>query len=99
MRRTIIIPHLSPPPALQAGPVSPEERRRRAFPNVVLRTHEDKEVRFYDDLVKDKTVLLHFMYIGCHVGYCVLIVSNLSQVDTQLKCMVGRATCFYSHSR
>ncbi len=90
------IPHFSPEPALQAGPVSPEERRRRAFPNVVLRTHEDKEVRFYDDLVKNKTVLLHFMYIGCQDGYCGLSVANLARVEKEFKGRVGRDVFFYS---
>ncbi|NJL28528.1 MAG: hypothetical protein HC897_11885 [Thermoanaerobaculia bacterium] len=35
------------------------------FPNVVLRTHEGKTVRFYDDLVKDKIVMINFMYAEC----------------------------------
>ncbi len=90
------IPHFSLEPGLQAGPVSPEERRRRAFPNVVLLTHEDKEVRFYDDLVKDKTVLLHFMYIGCRDGYCGLSVANLARVEKEFKGRVGRDVFFYS---
>lgn len=90
------IPHFSTEPALRAMPVSPEERRRRAFPNVVLRTHEDKEVRFYDDLLKDKKVMLHFMYIGCQDGYCGLSVANLARVEKELKGRVGRDVFFYS---
>jgi protein SCO1/2 len=35
------------------------------FPNFVLRTHEGKPVRFYDDLVKGKTVLINFMMTQC----------------------------------
>lgn len=35
------------------------------FPNVVLKTHEGKNVRFYDDLLKDKIVLINFMYATC----------------------------------
>lgn len=35
------------------------------FPNLVLKTHEGKNVRFYDDLLKDKIVLVNFMYASC----------------------------------
>jgi cytochrome oxidase Cu insertion factor (SCO1/SenC/PrrC family) len=35
------------------------------FPNVVLKTHEGKNVRFYDDLLKDKIVLINFFYVTC----------------------------------
>jgi len=38
---------------------------RSRFPNVVLRTHEGKTVRFYDDLLKGKIVLINFMYATC----------------------------------
>src|ERR1700704_5976730 len=35
------------------------------FPNVRLRTQENREVRFYDDLIKGKVVLLNFMFTSC----------------------------------
>ena len=35
------------------------------FPNLVLRTHEGRNVRFYDDLLKGKIVLINFMYATC----------------------------------
>ena len=35
------------------------------LPNVVLKTHEGKNVRFYDDLLKDKIVLINFFYADC----------------------------------
>jgi len=35
------------------------------FPNLVLRTHEGKNVRFYDDLLKGKIVLINFFYATC----------------------------------
>lgn len=35
------------------------------LPNVVLKTHEGRNVRFYDDLIKDKIVLINFMYVTC----------------------------------
>lgn len=35
------------------------------FPNVVLRSHDGRNVRFYEDLLKDKIVLINFMYATC----------------------------------
>ena len=35
------------------------------FPNLVLKTHEGKNVRFYEDLLKGKIVLINFMYATC----------------------------------
>jgi cytochrome oxidase Cu insertion factor (SCO1/SenC/PrrC family) len=35
------------------------------FPNLVLKTHEGKNVRFYDDLLKGKIVLINFFYVTC----------------------------------
>ena len=35
------------------------------FPNIQLHTQNNEPVRFYDDLVKDKIVLVNFMYTTC----------------------------------
>lgn len=35
------------------------------FPNLVLQTHEGKTVRFYDDLLAGKIVMINFMYADC----------------------------------
>lgn len=35
------------------------------FPKVTLRTQDDKEVRFYEDLIEGKIVLINFMYTKC----------------------------------
>ena len=90
------IPHFSAAPAFQARALTPEQRRRKAFPNVTLRTHEGKEVHFYDDLLKDKTVLLHVMYTRCRDGICVPSLANLARVEKELKGRVGRDVHFYS---
>ncbi len=36
------------------------------FPNFVLRTQENQPVRFYDDLVSGKVVLINFIYTRCN---------------------------------
>ena len=72
-----------------------EEIRERFLPNVVLTTHEGKKVRFYDDLVKDKIVVINMMYASCE-GVCPRITSNLQQVQKFLGDRVGRDIFFYS---
>jgi protein SCO1/2 len=62
--------------------VSPRETiRQRYFPNVLLQTHEGRTVRFYDDLIKDKVVMINFMYTRCADGQCPLITANLVRVQ------------------
>jgi len=38
---------------------------RNYFPNVELTTHNGDQVRFYDDLLKGKIVVINFMYASC----------------------------------
>ncbi len=38
---------------------------RDYFPNVELTTHNGERVRFYDDLIKNKVVVINFMYATC----------------------------------
>jgi protein SCO1/2 len=51
----------------------------RTFPNVVLRTQDDKPVRFYDDLLKGRVVMINFFYTTC-TGTCSATTQNLSRV-------------------
>src|SRR6266576_1700753 len=73
------------------------ERRRRRFLNVALTTHEGKTVRFYDDLVKDKTVMLNFFYTNCvNEAICPLSTANLVRVQKLLASRMGRDVFMYS---
>src|SRR5262245_43175607 len=75
---------------------SPREMiRARYFPNVVLTTHDGKKVRFYDDLIKDKIVVINFMYADCE-GVCLGITANLGKVQRELGERVGRDIFMYS---
>src|SRR5215831_1848696 len=75
---------------------SPRESiRRRYFPNITLRTQDNEEVRFYDDLIRDKTVTLNFFYATCD-GVCPGITANLARVQQLLGTQVGRALFMYS---
>lgn len=78
-----------------SGPMS-LNARRGFFPNVPLVTHEGKRVRFYDDLIRDKTVLFNFFVVGCTEGRCPIGTSNLRQVQELLGERMGRDIFFYS---
>src|SRR5947207_6027636 len=69
--------------------------RRRYFPDVTLTTHEGKRVRLYDDLIKDRCVVMNFMYARCQ-GICSPVTSNLLKVQTHLEDRVGREIFMYS---
>ncbi len=78
------------------NPSAREAIRERHFPNVPLRTHDGRDVRFYDDLVKDKIVAVNFMYTRCEDGKCPLIMANLARVQRILRDRVGRDIFMYS---
>ena len=76
--------------------VSSRERTRELhFPDVVLTTHEGKKVRFYEDLIKDKLVIINFMYAKCE-GVCPGITTNLRRVQKLLGDRVGKDIFMYS---
>ena len=80
----------------RAAPLPPRELiRRRNFPNVVLTTHDGKQVRFYDDLIKGKFVTINMMYSTCKAT-CPLTTANLVQVQKLLADRVGHDLFMYS---
>lgn len=72
-------------------------RSKTAFPNVSLTTHEGKVVRFYDDLIKNKTVMINFMYARCG-DICPGMTANLKLVQKELGGRVGKDIFMYSIS-
>lgn len=72
-------------------------RSKRGFPNVPLVTHEGKVVHFYDDLIKDKTVMINFMYVHCG-DICPGMTANLKRVQAELGDRVGKDIFMYSIS-
>ncbi|HZI60921.1 MAG TPA: SCO family protein [Pyrinomonadaceae bacterium] len=82
----------------QGGATSSRAKlQARYFPNFEVTTHEGKKVRFYDDLVKDKIVVINFMYAQCE-GICAPITRNLKRVQSLLGERVGRDIFMYSIS-
>ncbi|HEV7906280.1 MAG TPA: SCO family protein [Pyrinomonadaceae bacterium] len=59
------------------------------FPNHLLLTQDNKPVRFYNDMLKDKVVLINFMFTTCQ-GVCSPMTANLLKVQQYLGDRVGR---------
>ncbi len=68
------------------------------FPNVPLITHNGEKVRFYDDLIRDKIVLINFFLVECTDGLCPTVTANLRKVQDLLGERMGRDVFFYSIS-
>src|SRR5215469_9382849 len=67
------------------------------FPNVTLVTQDGKAVRFYDDLLRGRMVVINFIYTKCG-DTCPLETAKLAQVQRLLGDRVGRDVFFYSIS-
>jgi protein SCO1/2 len=67
------------------------------FPNVPLVTHNGETVRFYDDLIKDKVVVINFMFTSCG-DVCPAETARLRQIQKELGDRVGRDVFMYSIS-
>jgi protein SCO1/2 len=67
------------------------------YTNALLRTHENKTVRFYDDLIKGKIALINFMYTSCEL-WCPRSTAKLAKVQKMLGDRVGRDVFMYSIS-
>lgn len=83
-----------------AAEVAPRQKRRFGrdyFPNVTLRTHDNRAVRFYDDLLKDKIVVLNLFYSQC-TGSCPPVMNNLRRVQKILHDRIGKDIFIYSIS-
>jgi protein SCO1 len=71
------------------------EDPNNVFPNVVLISHEGKSYRFYDDLIRNKIVIINFFYAGCG-DICPLTTQTLVEVQHRLNGRVGRDMFMYS---
>lgn len=65
------------------------------FPNVTLTTHGGTQVRFYDDLLAGRFVVINFMYTVCE-GICSGVTQNLRGAQRLLADRIGRDIFMYS---
>jgi protein SCO1/2 len=79
------------------GSAAPEGSRydARYFTNSPVVTQDGKTVRFYDDLIKGKRVVINFAYLNCR-DICPLAISRLAEVKRLLGDAVGRDVFFYT---
>ena len=67
------------------------------FPNPVLTTQDGTRVRFYDDLIKGKTVAINTFFSVC-TDVCPLSTAKMLELQRRLGDRVGRDIFFYSLS-
>lgn len=68
------------------------------WPNVTLTNHLGQPVKFYDDLLKNKLVIINMMYAQCSDGVCPISTYNLKKVANELGSAMGTEVHIYSLS-
>jgi protein SCO1/2 len=63
--------------------------RRNLLGLLKLQNQDGQEVRFYDDLIKDKIVTINFFYAKCE-GICPTVTANLAKAQKILGDRVGK---------
>ena len=84
----------------QQAKVSPAEREAKArayFTDTVLQTQTGRKVQFFSDVLKDKVVLISFIYTNCGDA-CPLIMAKLVHVKRELGEAFGGDVRFVSIS-
>jgi cytochrome oxidase Cu insertion factor (SCO1/SenC/PrrC family)/cytochrome c2 len=65
------------------------------IPNVPVTTQDGQTLHFYDDLIKDKLVVISFIYTSC-TDLCPLTTARLAEMRDMLGDAVGRDVFFIS---
>lgn len=71
--------------------------QQKYWPDSILQTHEGKKVRFYTDLIRNKTVIINAMYTVC-TGVCPTNTASLLALQEALGSRVGKDIFIYSLS-
>jgi len=74
-----------------------EARAREYFTNLELINQDGETVRFFDDVLKDKVVVINFVFTNCE-GACPLITHKLTLVRDGLEGKIGNPIQFVSLS-
>ena len=86
--------------ATRRAPMAQQEPRElirsRRFPNLPLVTHNGSQVRFYDDVLKDRKVVINVMYTVCS-NICTPVTQNLLEAQRLLGAFAADVS-FYSIS-
>jgi protein SCO1 len=86
-------------PATQSptSKLATDEAAAKYFSNTILLTQDNRPVRFYNDLLKGKVVLINFVFTTCK-GVCSPMTANLAKVQRLLSERVGRDVVMLSIS-
>ncbi|WP_249673792.1 SCO family protein [Pseudomonas abieticivorans] len=87
-----LVAHQVPAPPAQASATPWGEGY---FPNTPLTNQDGQAVHFFDDLIKDKVVVINFIFTSC-TDSCPLETARLRQVQKLLGERVGQDVFFYS---
>ncbi|VAW83226.1 Cytochrome oxidase biogenesis protein Sco1/SenC/PrrC, putative copper metallochaperone [hydrothermal vent metagenome] len=84
-----------------AAKAKPKKRKSRYganyFPNYVLTTQDGEKMKFFDDVIEDKVVIINFIFTSCK-SVCPLETARLKEVYDLLDGRVGKDVFFYSIS-
>jgi protein SCO1/2 len=72
-----------------------EAKAREYFTDTVLITHAGEKLKFYSDVLADRTVVISFMFTTCEDA-CPLINASLQRVQERLKDRMGKDIFFVS---
>ena len=89
--------HSKSPGTVAPAVTAPSRWGADYFPNVTLVTQDGTPVRFYDDLLKGKSVAINVIYTTCK-DECPLETALLAQVQNLLGERMGKDIFFYSIS-
>jgi len=74
-----------------------EARARDYFTNLELVNQDGETVRFFDDVLRDKVVVISFIFTNCQ-GACPLVTHKLTLVRDRMEGMLGKSLQFVSLS-
>jgi protein SCO1/2 len=75
--------------AALCAPADAQRRGPDFFPNLPVVDQDGQQLKFYDDLIKDKIVIVMFIYTSC-TDICPLTTARMTQIEDKLGAAVGR---------
>lgn len=83
------------------GPSQPAPIAKRwgagYMPNYTVYDQDGRALKFYDDVIKDKIVVVDFIYTSCK-DICPVVTARLAQAEDRLGDVLGKSTFFVSIS-
>ncbi|MEA2878680.1 MAG: hypothetical protein QOF14_3876 [Hyphomicrobiales bacterium] len=90
MRRRMLATLAASAMLCASAPADAQMRRgAEFFPNLPVVDQHGQQLKFYDDLIKDKVVVVMFIYTSC-TDICPLTTARMTQIEDKLGAAVGR---------